>query len=165
MALLPSGLPKFCCGLYRRTVTGVLHCCLLSSGFCLFQPQPAKQHITCCAVMLPAAQGSAFFSGVHNTRSTTPSCPQNSETLHLLTCPWPLPFSSTHPGPIKQHYLQRAGTPHPLCCGVQHTPCCAARQHLSRWFYWDTILPSVSLPNTQCNQNLLKQTKTFYQIL
>lgn len=74
-----------------------------------------------------------------------PAAPQISVMPHLLTCPGPLPFLSTHGGPIGQHCLQRAGALHSWCCGVQHTPCCAPRQHCP---LTGAILPSVSLPNT-----------------
>lgn len=161
----PAALsPPLSFGLVYTTVPGVLHCCLLSSGFCMFQPQPTREHMAHCVMMLLAAQRSAFTSGVHCTQDTRPSCPTDlrDTSAHLSL---PLPFPSSHLGPIKQHYLQRAGTSHPSCCEVQHTPCCAARQHWPHWFYWGTTLPSVSLPNTWYNQSLLKQTKTFYHIL
>lgn len=161
----PAALsPPLSFGLVYTTVPGVLHCCLLSSGFCMFQPQPTREHMAHCVMMLLAAQRSAFTSGVHCTQDTRPSCPTDlrDTSAHLSL---PLPFPSSHLGPIKQHYLQRAGTSHPSCCEVQHTPCCAARQHWPHWFYWGTTLPSVSLPNTWYSQSLLKQTKTFYHIL
>lgn len=140
MTLLPSALPKFRFGLHR-------HCSwspslLLAQFWFLCVPAPAHQ----------AASHTLCWDAARAQHTNYKiCCPQTSVILHLLICPWPLSFPSTHPGPIKQHYLQRAGTPYPLCCGVQPTLCCL--QHRPHWFYWGTILPSVILPNTHLVQS------------
>lgn len=45
---------------------------------------------------------------------------------HALTCPWPVPFPSTHPGPIKQHLSPEGRNTSPvLLWDSAHTlPCC-----------------------------------------
>lgn len=120
MTLLPSALSKFWVGLYRHTVPGVLHCCLLSSGFCMFQPP--KQHMARCAVMLPAAQGSAFTSGVHHTQSTRPSCPTDlgdASSAHLPLASALLEYTSW------AHKAEGRNTSPLLLWGAAHTlPCC-----------------------------------------
>lgn len=141
MTLLPSALPKFWGGLYRHTVPGVFHCSLLSSGFCI--SSSTRQAGLGCAVLLPSALLPLLECTTHTVQG--PAAPQTSVMPHLLICPGPLPFLSTHGGPIGQHCLQRAGALHSWCCGVQHTPCCAPRQHCP---LTGAILPSVSLPNT-----------------
>lgn len=151
MTLVPSALPKSWFGPYRHTVPGALHCCLLSSGFCT--SQPPKQHISHCAAMLPAAPCSAFTSGVHHTECKAQLLP-TSVTIHLL----PSRVHTAHPQSStisrgQEHLTLRA-------VGAAHT---CARQLWPHWFYWGSILPSVSLPNAylvqsqsvKADQNLL----------
>ena len=115
--------------------------------------------------MLPAAKYSGFTSTVHNTRSTSPSCLQISLILHLLACLWPLSLPEytlrAHKAALSTDRMNMFALYRTAV--VQHTLRHTARQHWPRWFCWDTLLPSVSLPNmclllsasVKVDQNLL----------
>lgn len=141
MTLLLSALRKLRFGVYRHVIHTALHCCFLSSGFCMFQPRPAEQHDACCAVMLPAAECSGFASGAHNTRSTSPSCLQISLILHPLACLWPLSLPEYRSWAREAALSTDRMNTLALYCRavVQHTARHAARQHWPRWFRWGTV--------------------------
>lgn len=109
-----------------------LHFCSLSSHFCFLTPQ----HDERCAVLLLADDPSGFISGLHNTRSTSPSSLQTPLILHLLACLWPLSLPESMPWAYKAALpTERIKTlAFYSTAVVQHTlPC------WPHWFCQDTI--------------------------
>lgn len=147
MTLLLSALQKLWFGLYRRAVHRALHCCLLSSVCSNPIPPSSMTHaaLWCCQLL------SALVSLLECTTQEVRVPAAYRSHWHFIC--WLASglchFLSTHPEPIKQHYLQTAGTRLPftaqLWCSTLHH---AAGQHWPHWFCWNTLLPSVRLPHT-----------------